>query len=215
MDGLLIDSEPFWQKAHIEAVGKHGHHITNDDVRAMAGHKTIEIAQHWIEQFKIDTSSAALCEQIVEKVIICINHDGRALPGVHQALQLFAMHDVPMAIASSATPDVIEAVMDKLNLHDQVLFSYSAIHEAKGKPHPGVFLTTAKKLGVLPEQCLVFEDALSGIKAAKVAGMKCVAVPEKANINKAEFKDESDLLIPSLQDLTWDTVTMIFGVNKL
>ena len=214
MDGLLIDSEPFWQKAHIEAVGKYDYVINPSDVRAMAGHKTIEIAQYWIDQFKIDTTASALSEQIVEQVIACIKREGSALPGVYEALQLFAAHDIPMAIASSATPDVIAAVMDKLKLYDKLLFSYSAINEAKGKPDPGVFLTTAKKLGVLPEDCLVFEDALSGIRAAKAAGMKCIAVPETANLKKTEFKDEADLLLPNLQELSWGMVTMLFEISR-
>ncbi|MDB5182168.1 MAG: haloacid dehalogenase superfamily protein subfamily variant 3 with third motif having or, partial [Candidatus Saccharibacteria bacterium] len=171
MDGLLIDSEPFWHRAHIEAVKKRGHIIAEGAVREMAGRKTIDIAQHWIDQFDLDITPQELCDEIVAQVIRFITLDGRTLPGVRETLELFAARDIPMAIASSATPDVIDAVMERLQLSEHILFAYSAMHEPKGKPHPGVFLTTAKKLGVRPADCLVFEDAISGVRAAKAAGM--------------------------------------------
>jgi len=210
MDGLLIDSEPFWQKAHISAVKAYGFDISVDEVRNQAGHKTIEIARHWINRFDINVDAQTLCDNIISQVVTMINLEGKALPGVYEAIELFASHDIPMAIASSATPDVIDAVINHLQLSDYILFAYSAVHEPKGKPHPGVFLTTAKRLGVQPSDCLVFEDALSGIRAAKAAGMICIAVPEYANLRKPEFKDESDLLLPSLLDLNWNSVIAMF-----
>ncbi|HEX8182720.1 MAG TPA: HAD-IA family hydrolase [Candidatus Saccharimonadales bacterium] len=214
MDGLLIDSEPFWHKAHIQTVQTYGHELSAEDVRLKAGHKTIEIAQNWIERFELDVTADDLCVQIVDRVIVLIEEDGRTLPGVYEALELFARHDVPMAIASSASPEVIDAVIQKLELSKYILFAYSAVHESKGKPDPAVFLTTAKKLGVEPADCLVFEDALSGIKAAKSAGMKCIAVPEKINSNKREFIDESDLILHSLRELDWDVVKALFEIGK-
>ncbi len=210
MDGLLIDSEPFWHKAHINVVKNYGYTLNGDDVRKMAGHKTVEIAQHWIDKFEIKLEAQILSDEIVDQVITMVKIDGRALPGVPEALELFASHDIPMAIASSATPDVIDAVMERLQLHNYILFSHSAVHERLGKPHPGVFLTTAKKLGVNPVDCLVLEDALSGIRAAKAAGMKCIAIPEHANRHKPEFKDEADLVLPSLTDLNWNTLSALF-----
>lgn len=213
MDGLLIDSELYWQQAHVEAVKKYGHDLKQDVVRQKAGHRTVDVAQDWINLFGINESASELTQEIEEQVIITIERDGKALPGVYAALEMFATHDIPMAIASSASDNVISAVVSKLGLDKYILFAYSATHEAKGKPDPAVFLTAAKKLGVVPADCVVFEDALSGIRAAKSAGMKCIAVPELANQHKSEFKDSSDIILSSLNDLDWDMVKSLFAYS--
>jgi len=117
---------------------------------------------------------------------------------------------MPMAIASGSTPNVIDAVVERLELKAHLQFTYSAVNEPKGKPDPGVFLTSAKKLGVAPVDCIVFEDAVYGVRAAKAAGMKCVAIPELANRDKPEFKD-ADLLIDSLEELSWEQLVNLYS----
>jgi beta-phosphoglucomutase-like phosphatase (HAD superfamily) len=85
--------------------------------------------------------------------------------------------------------------------------------EKQGKPHPVLFLNTAKLLGVDPTDCVVFEDALSGIKAAKAGGMKCVTVPEEVNFGNAEFHELADMVKESLEDVTWKDITGLWAVE--
>jgi mannitol-1-/sugar-/sorbitol-6-/2-deoxyglucose-6-phosphatase len=132
MDGLLINSEPFWHAAHISVLKHYGHTLTTDEVRAMAGRRTSDIAQIWKDRFKLDSLSAEeLARQVVKMVITLIQEQGQALPGVEQTLRLFAKHDVPMAIASSSTPEVIDTVMKRFELSSHFQFAYSAINEAR------------------------------------------------------------------------------------
>lgn len=211
MDGLLIDSEPFWRQSHIEVNAAHGYTITEEDVRAMAGHRTDEVVRHWIEKNDWENADEkALALEVVGKVIEHVKVSGSALPGVDRIVELLQAHAVPIAIASSSTPELIAVVMEKLSLKGKVTLTHSAVHEEFGKPHPAVFLTTAKKLGVEPADCLVFEDAISGVRAAKAAGMKCIAVPEQANRQKPEF-NEADLLVYSLADVHWPTIQELFA----
>lgn len=187
MDGLLIDSEPFWRSSHVAAVAKHGKSITEDDVRLMAGRRTDEVVQHWREQLDLQHVPGAEIENdVVEAVIASIINHGKELPGVFHVLELLKQHNMPMAVASSSAQSIIDAVLGTLGLEHYFEFSYSAKNEAFGKPHPGVFLTTAQRLGVNPEQCVVFEDALNGVKAAKTAHMYCIAVPEPLNFAKPD-----------------------------
>jgi len=203
MDGLLIDSEPFWRASHISALARHDVVITEDDVRAMAGKRTDEVVRYWREHHGLThVPNENLETEIAEKVIANINLHGEELPGVRKVIALLEEHSIPMALASSSSPEIITAVMNKLALAKHIKLAYSAKNEQFGKPHPGVFLTTAKKLGVRAENCIVFEDALSGIRAAKAAGMKCVAVPEAVNRDKPEFR-EADLILNSLSEVTW------------
>ncbi len=211
MDGLLIDSEPFWRVSHITALAKHGKKITEDDVRVMAGKRTDEVVRHWRENHDlIHVPNEQLEADVVNAVIASIRKHGTELSGVSQLIKLFKGHNIPMAVASSSSPEVIEEMLSKLDLAKHMTVIYSAKHEKFGKPHPGVFLTTAKRLGIKPVNCVVFEDALSGIRAAKSAGMKCIAVPELVNQTKPEFQ-EADIVIESLENVTWEMLTKLTG----
>jgi HAD superfamily hydrolase (TIGR01509 family) len=79
-----------------------------------------------------------------------------------------AEEGLPLAIASSSSESIIKAVLDRLGIQDHFSVIYSAEHEPYGKPHPGVYLTTAKKLGVKPTECLAFEDSLNGVLVSRV-----------------------------------------------
>lgn len=146
MDGLLIDSEPFWRRSHIEVNAAHGYTITEEDVRAMAGHRTDEVVRHWIE--KNDWKNAdekAIALEVIAKVIDHVKESGVALAGVSEVFEILKEHGIPTAIASSSVPELIDVVVEKLGLRDKVVLTHSAIHEEFGKPHPAVFLTTAQK----------------------------------------------------------------------
>lgn len=211
MDGLLIDSEPFWRSSHIAALAEHKVSITEDDVRQMAGRRTDEVVHHWRQTHGLQhIPNETLEASIVNKVIASIHTNGNELPGVRKLVAVFENHKIPMAVASSSAPEVIEAVLTKLGLDRHMRVVYSAKYEAFGKPHPGVFLTTAKKMGVDPNESLVFEDSLNGVRAAKAAGMKCIAVPELINIAKPEFTQEADLVVASLDDLSWHKILDLF-----
>lgn len=211
MDGLLIDSEPFWRQSHREVLSKHGVTITDDELRAVMGKTTLEVVRIWHEEYSIEnTSYDETMAAIVAKVIDHIQVNGQELPGVRKIIQILQQHNIPMAVASSSLPEIIEVVLNKLGLTPYFHFAYSATNEEFGKPHPGVFLTTAKKLGIKPQECIVFEDSLNGVRAAKAAGMKCIAVPDKESQKKPEFKAEADAVVASLEDVSWETITDLY-----
>lgn len=209
MDGLLIDSEPFWHQSHREVVASYGHTITDDDVRAVAGRRTDEVAQGWHDRFPIKQATPdQTASAVIHKVIGHINQSGRALSGVNHVIKLFIDHHIPMAVASSSSPDIIVAVLERLGLQEVMQAVHSAVHEQHGKPDPAVFLTTASKLNVKPETCLVFEDSISGVQAAKAAGMYCIAVPEVVNRRRPELKI-ADQIVGSLANITWPLITAL------
>ena len=211
MDGLLIDSEPFWRAAHVAALQPHGVQISEDDVRAMAGRRTDEVVHHWRTTRGLEHIDGKTLEaEVVEQVIASIRAHGAELPGVRHAISLFEAHEVPMAVASSSAPEIIDAVLDHLSLAKHMRLAYSAKYEEFGKPHPAVFITTAQKLGVPPADCLVFEDSLNGVLAAKAAGMRCAAIPEESNRAKPQFAI-ADRVLSSLEELTWPMVEALFA----
>ena len=102
-----------------------------------------------------------------------------------------------VALASSSAYRLIGAVTERLGLAGEFEVAYSAEEEEYGKPHPGVYLTTARRLGVAPTQCLAIEDSFNGVLAAKAARMRCVAIPEPAQRRDPRF-GIADLVLDSL-----------------
>ena len=178
MDGLLIDSEPLWQDAEIATYAQYDVPVTRELCRATAGRRIDEVLSLWHDRFDWQGPTV---EQMVERVLAEVTRlilaRGEALPGVHAIMRTLREAGLKIAIASSSPPALIEAVVGKLELEALLDLTHSGIHEARGKPDPAVFLTTAARLGVQPERCLVFEDAPAGIAAGKAAGMAVIAVP--------------------------------------
>jgi sugar-phosphatase len=115
---------------------------------------------------------------VVERVIALVRERGELKPGVEQALSLVQSRGLRTALASSSPSAIIDTVLDRFGLRSAFEIVHSAEGEPYGKPHPGVYLHTAERLGVRPQECLAIEDSPNGVLAAKAAGMRCLAVPE-------------------------------------
>lgn len=205
MDGLLVDSEPFWRKAHMTVVAEEGFTITEDDVREMAGRGTDHVVAEWGERFNWDASkNADITERIVKNVISRVAESGKALPGVYKLIETIKQQGIPMAVASSSSPELIEVTLKKLDVEKFMTVIRSTRDEKNSKPFPDVYLTVARLLDVEPSECLVFEDSLNGVKAAKAAGMRCIAVPELP-YDSARFA-EADMIVNSLEVVDWVTI---------
>jgi HAD superfamily hydrolase (TIGR01509 family) len=106
-------------------------------------------------------------------------HDSyQAVPGAVRLLQLLRRGSIPTALVTSGQPWKVRAVMDQLGIAGLFAAEVTASDIAEGKPHPECYLLAARALGVVPERCLVFEDAVSGVDAAVAAGAVCIGVAE-------------------------------------
>jgi sugar-phosphatase len=179
MDGLLVDSEPYWKIAEKICFGKLGLTLTDELLRQVMGFRLTEVVEHWYNyQPWGEKNFEAVEADVLETVKQLIIENADALPGVMQTLELCKKNGYKVALASSSAMSLINVVVDKLNIRHYFDLLVSAEFEPYGKPHPSVFLTTAQKLNVLPTECLVFEDSVNGMIAAKAARMKCIVVPE-------------------------------------
>jgi HAD superfamily hydrolase (TIGR01509 family) len=122
------------------------------------------------------------------------------IPGTRQWLERFQSWGYPQAVCSSAPPANIETLLNEIGIQPYFQAIVSASKMAS-KPDPAVFLTAAEILGVLPNQCVVIEDAPAGIEGARQAGMKCVAL---TTTSSAEYLQGADLIIDDLNDLNED-----------
>ncbi len=201
LDGLLIDSEPLWQEAEILIFKRVNIILTPDLCLRTKGLRIDEVVDYWYQRYPwTNLSKQEVEELIVAKLIELIHLKGKPLPGVDKAIAFIRQQPVKIALASSSALIIIQAALQKLNLTDIFARVYSAQSEALGKPHPGVYLTTAKQLNVLPQHCLALEDSLNGVLAAKAAQMKCIAIPEPLQYNNPKFAI-ADRILKSLEEL--------------
>jgi HAD superfamily hydrolase (TIGR01509 family) len=178
MDGILIDSEPFWRESEIEVFGRHGLHLTDADCMLTTGMRIGEVARYWFELRPWDgPEPGILAGEILEGVIRRVKERGEAMPGLQQAVRLFQSRGLRLALASSSARSLIDTVVDRLGIQPYFEAICSAENEPRGKPHPDVYLSAAGLLGVPPAGCLAIEDSIAGVQAAKAAGMRCIAVP--------------------------------------
>ena len=201
MDGLMIDSEPFWRESEPVVLNKVGVPMTANDAFETTGLRIDEVVKYWHRKHPWDLqkhSIAALSDAIVDEVIARVSRFGKPLPGLQQIIDFFRDKHLPLALASSSPDRLIVAILEKLELRNDFPVIHSAEHEAYGKPHPAVFLHTANLLNVTPEHCLVLEDSLNGVIAAKAAKMRCIAVPE-AHFQKDIRFSIADMQLPSLE----------------
>jgi len=209
MDGLLIDSEPLWEEAELEVFNQVGVPLTSEMTKQTMGLRVDEVVQHWFDLYPWkDISHKEIEAKIVEKVIALIKEKGTAKEGVNEMIRFFKDKNMPMAIASSSSMDIIETVVKKLHIKNNLDVIYSAEHEQYGKPHPGVYITAAQKLGIASDKCLAFEDSPNGVLAAKAAKMKCVAVPDQKMKNDRRF-GIADIILDSLSEFNLELLNKL------
>jgi HAD superfamily hydrolase (TIGR01509 family) len=121
--------------------------------------------------------------------------------------------DWKRVVASGSPPSVIDFVLKRLGIADCFEHTVSSYEVGEGKPSPKVFLEAARRVEVPPERCLVIEDSLVGVQAAKAAGMACFVVPSRAETaNQIRFL--ADQVFESLADITEDAMTAALKLGK-
>jgi HAD superfamily hydrolase (TIGR01509 family) len=213
MDGLLLDSEPFWQEAEIEVFGRLGIALTREHCMEFMGVRIGEVVAHRFRENPWATKTPQeVQDEIVEQVEQLVLDRGTPLPGVHEAIAFVRSKGIPCALASSSSMRLISAVLQRLDLQSEFNVVHSAEFEAFGKPHPGVFLTTAATLGIEPSACLVLEDSFNGVLAAKAARMSVIAVPPKEYAADPRFVI-ADAVIGSLAEFGEDVWGRMCGIR--
>ena len=182
LDGLLIDSEPFWRIAEMEVFGAIGVELSEEECGLTAGLRTETVVRHWLERRPWDTDLHApneITQRINQRVVALIGERGEAKHGVGHALGFVRDKGLRVALASSSNMPVIEAALARLGIAEEFEVVHSADFEVNSKPAPDVYLGAARRLGVPPHRCLALEDSYPGADAAKAAGMCCIRIPEK------------------------------------
>lgn len=178
MDGVLTDSEHWWDEIRRDVVARHGGRWTDDATAAMLGMSTPEWAGYLVEELGVGLSPADAANTVIDEMARRFGQAPPVLPGAVDAIRNAAAR-APTAIATSAPPRIVQAFLAAADLAGTVTAAVSSEQVGAGKPDPAVYLAAASAIGADPAWCVAIEDSTNGMRAALAAGMTLVATPNR------------------------------------
>lgn len=188
MDGVLVESEHLWRRAMIQGFHEFGMVLTEDDCRKTMGLRIGEVIERWLRHFGIENIPAKTIEdRIMHLLLELIEESAVFIQGIPALIAFCEEKKLKLGLATSSSEKLMNTVLNKLGLKNTFHTALSAEHMPYGKPHPQVFLDCAAELIVPPQNCLVIEDSMNGVIAAKAAQMKVIAVPDDEHLHIPGF----------------------------
>ena len=200
LDGVIVDSEQVWDEVREAYVHETGGTYTVDSARDMMGMSSPEWSRYMAEALRVPGTPEEINAAIVERMLARYGEAPPLLPGAVEAVRRIGAW-VPLAIASSSNRELIEVVLRASGLAADFAATVSSEEVPRGKPSPDVYLEAARRLGVDPAQCGAVEDSHNGIRSAKSAGMRVVAVPNPHYPPDDEALALADAVVPSIGEL--------------
>jgi beta-phosphoglucomutase-like phosphatase (HAD superfamily) len=197
LDGVLVDSEPLWVEAETDLLARHGHRLTPADARATHGRSIEDTVRAYARLLSTDPLPLR-----AELMGLMRAHylDGipvrRGAPELVRSLQ----GRMALAVASNTDTDLVRLALDHAGLLDAFAAVVSSRDVGRAKPYPDVYLAACRALDVAPRDALAFEDSPAGVRSAKAAGMTCVGVPDREDVDLAAAG--ADVVVRSLAELT-------------
>ena len=199
MDGVIADTAPYHLKAWQEVFRKRGVDFTEEDFIHSFGQRNDTIIRNdlgrEVSQDEMDTIAKDKEESFRQR----IRQNLKPLPGVIKLIKSLAKSGVKLALASSAPMENIQLLIGGLGISDYFQTIVTDQDVTEGKPNPQVFLLAAQRLGLEPKDCIVIEDAVAGVSAAKKAGMLCLAI---TNTHPRASLREADLIVDTLEEVS-------------
>jgi HAD superfamily hydrolase (TIGR01509 family) len=205
LDGVLIQSEEVWDEVRERYVVEHGGRYDEEVQRAMMGMSSPEWSRYLAEDAGVREAPEAINRDVVELMLEAYRHELPLLPGARETVRRTA-EPFPLALASSSNREIFEAVLELAGLADCFQATVSSEEVARGKPAPDVYLEAARRLGVAPERCAAVEDSHAGIRSAKEAGMRVLAIPNPSYPPDEATLALADVTLASLEELTPERV---------
>lgn len=208
LDGVIVDSHPAHMQAWralLESVGKN---VSDDDLQyVLDGHKREEILRHFVGDLSFERarSYGEQKDALFRKSSTLV----KLIGGVREFLKCLQTADVTAGVATSASKRRAECMLRDLNLEQNFRVIVAAEDVVRSKPDPEIFLQAASLLKVAPKNALVCEDAVSGVLAAKSAGMKCLGIASNGR-GAALFKAGADRVVPDFTSVRMEELRRLW-----
>ena len=178
LDGTLVDSMWMWKQIDIEFLGRYGYECPEDLQKVIEGMSFSETAVYFKERFQLPLSLDEIKACWIQMSIDKYRYEVPLKPGAREFLKFCKENGIRTGIATSNGREMVDAVIESLRLEEYLDVITTACEVKAGKPEPDIYLEVAKRLSVVPSECLVFEDIPAGIIAGKRAGMQVIAVED-------------------------------------
>jgi HAD superfamily hydrolase (TIGR01509 family) len=207
VDGVLVDSEPVWERVRRQFTADHGGRWPDDAQDRMMGMSTGEWSAYISADFGLARAlpPARVAELVIAQMTAQYERHLPLLPGATDAVRALAGR-WPLAVASSAPAALIAVVLDASGLRPLFKAAVSSEEVPRGKPAPDVYLEAAARLGVAPGACAAVEDSSNGLRSAAAAGMAVIAVPRPEYPPAADALAGARVRLDSLAQLHPGTV---------
>lgn len=193
MDGVVAETERIHIEAEVQTMSKYGIRISEDELHEYTGTTAKVMFTKLIKKYSLNTTFGKMFDE-KEKVLFKLLEEGvQPTKGVVDLLFKLKKMKKKLAIASSSHRRMIEYVLKKLEIADFFDSVVGAEDITRSKPDPEIFLISARRLKVKPEECLVIEDSELGVKAAKMANMKCLGYINPSSGNQDLSRADSQI----------------------
>ena len=180
MDGLFLDSEPQWHQSQQEICARYSYSWDDDDQRICIGGPLSRVGDYISDICAHDMSGAQVVAELTQMMLVKLSTKAILMPGAFDAVERISQV-MPVALVSASPRILMDAALTTLP-ENFFQFTISADDVTRTKPFPDPYLEAAKRMGVAPGSCVVFEDSLTGIASAKSAGCAVVAVPHYVDV---------------------------------
>ncbi|HEY1275294.1 MAG TPA: HAD family phosphatase [Thermoleophilaceae bacterium] len=201
LDGVLLDSEQVWNAAKEELVRERGGRWLERAPRDMMGMSSLEWSRYLRDELKVEMDPGEISDAVVAHLEDIYRERLPYIDGAAEAVERLARH-WPLGLASSSNREIIDLFLELSGLADRFAVTLSSEQVARGKPAPDVYLEVARRIGADPRRSVAIEDSENGIRAAKAAGMRVIALPNPHYPPDEGALAQADDVIEHLADLT-------------
>jgi HAD superfamily hydrolase (TIGR01509 family) len=205
LDGVLVQSEEVWDEVREAYVRERGGRYDEEIQRALMGMSSTEWSRYLHQEAGVPDEPRTINDEIVRRMLAAYTDHLPLIEGAVGAVQRLAAR-YPLGLASSSNRELIDAVLRGAGLAQYFGATVSSEEVAHGKPAPDVYLEVARRLGVEAPDCAAIEDSHGGIRSAKAAGMRVIAIPNPSYPPDEESLAQADVTIRSLDELTPELV---------
>jgi HAD superfamily hydrolase (TIGR01509 family) len=208
LDGVILQTEEVWDEVRGSYIVERGGRYDEAAQRAMMGMSAPEWSQFLHEELGVPGTPEEISADIVRRMEARYREQLPLIPGAREAVERLAGR-WPLGLASSSNRPLIDAALELSRLDRFFVATVSSEEVARGKPAPDVYLDAARRLGVEPERCAAVEDSHSGIRSAKAAAMRVIAIPNPSYPPDPEALAAADAVIDSIEELTVEAVEAV------
>jgi len=201
LDGVLADSEPWWNQIDAKLLAEYGVNYRGEHHRDVLGVSYQVAIEFYKNAFCISAPVEELMRRRGEIATDFFANRVGLFPSAKTTLERLREMKLPLALATSSVSASAYPFLQRTGINDFFDVIVTGDEVPRGKPHPDIYLQTSKKLCVPPEVCLVIEDALAGVAAAKAARIRVAAIPDTRFMSPQEYEQEADYVLGNLSEI--------------